>query len=251
MLWGYEFGSVQCDCFPGVLEGAVDRLFARTLIAQHKIAVIAQRDTGKRPAIVRIKLERSPEHLARADVAFPGIRVELCGAALNEMPGIEILRLLCRQPANFRAFHLRRDDCGYLSRQFILQIEQVRELAVECFGPDMVTRLRIDKLSRDPNPARALADATFEDVAGGECLADLLNIDGLVLEHEGRVSRNDGERTPERQRCDDVLREAVGKKPLFGIIAQIGKRKHRDRGLVGQRKRRRGPRARFVRRLNR
>jgi hypothetical protein len=164
------------------------------------------------------------EQLARPDIAFLGVFVEFRCAALYQIPRIQILRFLCRQTTILGMFQFGSHDCGYLLGQFVLQFEDVRELAIERFGPNVMTGFAIDELSRNADFVRDFADAPFQHISRSERLTNLLNIDGLAFEYEGGIPRNDGERAPERQGCDDVFREPVGEIFLLRVAAQIRER---------------------------
>jgi hypothetical protein len=79
------------------------------------------------------------------------------------------------------------------------------------------------------------AQAAFEHIAHAELAPDLLHIDVPALVGEAGIASDDKQRGISGERGDDVLGDAVGEEFLLGIAAHIGKRKHRDRGSVGQR----------------
>src|SRR5262249_17491504 len=62
----------------------------------------------------------------------------------------------------------------------------------------------------------------------------LLEVYGLTLVGEARISRDDEEPADPRQRGDDLLDHTVCKIFLLRVAAHIGKRQHRDRRLVRQ-----------------
>ena len=130
-------------------------------------------------------------------------------------------------------------------RHIVLNGENVGELAVEPFRPQVPAGGRVDELGRDPHPIARFAHAAFEDVTHAEALTDLGDMDVLALEGERRISRDDEQRRELRERGDDVFRDAVGEIFLLGVAAHIGERQNRNRRLVGQ-----GGRPRHARRLD-
>jgi hypothetical protein len=114
-------------------------------------------------------------------------------------------------------------------RDFVLQRENVVEVAVVALGPDVAASRAIDKLSSDPDTAARFAHAAFEQVAHLELPRDLRRIDVLALEREGGVARGDPERRDLGKVGDDVLADAVGEVLLLRIAAHVGEREDADR----------------------
>ena len=90
-----------------------------------------------------------------------------------------------------------------------------------------VTRRRLPDLRTPP----------FQDVAHPEFAPDLAHVDGLALVDEARIARDHEQPLDPRQSGDDVLDHPVGEIVLLRVAAHVLKRQHRDRRLVGQRKR--------------
>ena len=82
-------------------------------------------------------------------VAFPGVLVELRHAAIEEIPGTEILGFLGDRPFQLGTLQFRCDDGGDPSGQLVLQIEYVFQPAIERLRPHVVAALRMDKLGGD------------------------------------------------------------------------------------------------------
>ena len=74
---------------------------------------------------------------------------------------------------------------------FILQHEQVRDILLEPIRPDMRAGLRVDELRVDTNAAWVALDRAFQHITNPEFPPDLLGVDGLALECERRVARDD------------------------------------------------------------
>src|SRR5215472_9860854 len=71
----------------------------------------------------------------------------------------------------------RHDPLGNL----VLHREDVAEVAVVAFGPDVIARLGLDQLGSYAQPIAALPDTAFEDITHAELAADLLHIDRAAL----------------------------------------------------------------------
>src|SRR5207249_11784425 len=69
----------------------------------------------------------------------------------------------------------------------VLDGEDILQLAVVAFGPDVPISLRIDQLHGDTDAITDLAHAAFEDILDAELACDLLHLYGFALVHEGRV----------------------------------------------------------------
>ena len=70
--------------------------------------------------------------------------------------------------------------------------------------------LRVDQLRVDAHAVLVALHRAFEHIANAEFLADLLGVDGLALEGEGRVARDDEAVADARQVGGEVLGDAVG-----------------------------------------
>ena len=110
--------------------------------------------------------------------------------------------------------------------------EDVSQIPVVTLGPEMGTGGCIDQLAADAHPLSGPAQATLEDIADTKVAADLLWVDGFSFIGECRIAGDDKKPAPFRQRCDDVLGNAVDKIFLLGIATDIVKLKNGDRGPV-------------------
>ena len=71
---------------------------------------------------------------------------------------------------------------------FVLEVEDILELAVEAFGPDMGAGFGIDQLGGNAETISRLAHAAFKHIARAKLASDLLHIDLLALVGERRVA---------------------------------------------------------------
>src|SRR5882724_892906 len=114
---------------------------------------------------------------------------------------------------------------------FVLDREDLGNLAIEPFGPYMIAGLGIDQLSRDSNPLAKSANTALDDVANVQVTCDLPEVGGGAPVAEGRRARPDRQFVPSRQVSDYVLGEPVAEIALRRIAAEVGERQHGNRRL--------------------
>src|SRR5215472_4092055 len=156
-------------------------------------------------------------------------------AALIGRPSIEVPRWLSYGPSELGIEDGRGDRDRHSLRDIVLHREDVGEIAVIAFSPDVLPGLRLDELPSDTDAIACLTQAAFEDVAHPELAPDLLHVDRTALVGEAGVSRDDKQRGIARERSDNVFSDAVGEELLVGVGAHIDERQHRDRRFVRQR----------------
>ena len=78
-----------------------------------------------------------------------------------------------------RQFHLQggNDFAGY----FVLDRENIFQIPVVAFGPQMAPIIAIDKLGVDAHPISGPADAAFQNLPHAQLAADLPDIGALPL----------------------------------------------------------------------
>ena len=133
--------------------------------------------------------------------------------------------------------HRCRDALGDL----LLDREHVLDGSVVPLRPEMGAGRGIDELGGDAHAVAGAADAALDHVAGAERAADLAHVRALAAEGERGVAGDHHEVAEARELRDDVLGDAVAEVGLFRIAAHVVERQHRDRGLVGQGRRRPRP----------
>ena len=79
------------------------------------------------------------------------------------------------------------------ARDVLLDSENIGQLAVVIFRPDMGAVAGIDELRCDPYPFACCAHRALDQMRGVQLLADTLNIAVLPLELERRCARNDAQ----------------------------------------------------------
>jgi hypothetical protein len=80
-----------------------------------------------------------------------------------------------------------------ISGDFILDREDVVQLAVVPMGPNVFAGRCVNKLPRDADPSTRGPDAAFEDISDRELQGDLPNVDGSPLVGKSRIARDDEE----------------------------------------------------------
>src|SRR5215471_7503898 len=171
----------------------------------------------------------------RENVVLRSEFVEMPQAALIGRPSIEVPRWLSYGPSELGIEDGRGDRDRHSLRDIVLHREDVGEIAVIAFSPDVLAGLRLDELPSDTDAIACFTQAAFEDVAHPELAPDLLHVDRTALVGEAGVSRDDKQRGIARERSDNVFSDAVGEELLVGVGAHIDERQHRDRRFVRRR----------------
>ena len=116
---------------------------------------------------------------------------------------------------------------------FVLNRENVGQVAVVAGGPEMAVGRALDQFRIDPDPVAHLAHAALDDIGDAEFPGDALEVLRPSLVGEDRVAAQHEQAGDVRHVGDDVLGDAVAEKFLLGIVAQIGEGQDRQRRLVG------------------
>src|SRR5260370_20366110 len=116
---------------------------------------------------------------------------------------------------------------------FILNRENVGQIAVVAVGPDVIPRFSLDELGSNADPIGGLAEAAFEHITHAEISADLLHIDRLAFIGKRRVPGDDEQRGIMRKSGDDVFGYTIGDELLLGVATHIGEGQYASEGLSG------------------
>ncbi len=207
-------------------------------------------DEGVGRGISRIDGGGGSRHAARRDISRSGMRRRPLPATQEEFVGLDIDRARPGQPILVANRELQLECRHDLLREFVLNRENVGEVAIEPAGPDMSAAARIDQLRGDSHPVPHLAHAALKHVADAKGLGHVRHGDRCLLVDERRVAGDHVQLGQPREVRNDVLADAIGEILLFGIAAHVVERKHGDGGFVGNGRRRRFFRHRGLR-LNR
>ena len=72
----------------------------------------------------------------------------------------------------------------------ILDSEDIFQVPVVAFRPDVIARCGVDQLSGHPDPIAAPAHTSFDHVAHAELPADLGNVDRVSTKTKGGIARD-------------------------------------------------------------
>ena len=102
-----------------------------------------------------------------------------------------------------------------IAGDLVLNDEDVFELSVVGFGPEIEAVLHFDELGTDPKLIAGFADTALENVVDTETLPDLLDAECAAIDLG--------------QCADQLLGEAIGEVLVVGIAAQVVERQDRYR----------------------
>ncbi|MND77852.1 hypothetical protein D3C80_695530 [compost metagenome] len=138
-----------------------------------------------------------------------------------------VARRRCAQPAEQRL-----DD---LAGDLVLDGEDILQVAIEAFRPQMLATCRVDQLGVDAHPPCGAPCAAFQQVAHAEVLCDPAHIHRLSLVGEDRVACDDEQAGVPAQVGYQVFGQPIREGVLLGIVAEVDERQHGYRGFAGER----------------
>ena len=130
-----------------------------------------------------------------AATEIEAVRFQVAGVALHE-------RL-----AGIGQAHFESADDGL--RDFVLDGEDVVELAVVAFGPDLRGAADLDELRGDADAVPGFAHAAFQDVVHGERLTDAANVLLPAFEGEGGAARRHPQARHAAESVQDLFGESI------------------------------------------
>src|SRR5437588_12678687 len=104
---------------------------------------------------------------------------------------------------------------------FVLNREDIFDVAVIALGPEMISAGRLDQLSSDPHAIPRPADTSLNDEASPELAADFLSLECLAFERKGRVPCDHHQVPEPAQFGGDIFRDPVREILLCRITAHI------------------------------
>src|SRR5882762_8887298 len=159
------------------------------------------------------------------DVELPPHEVEIVSLDIVRAALLDGL-LLFGQELEFQSLD---DRCG----DFVLQREDVVEVAVVTLGPEVIVARPVHQLGGDPYAATCFAHTAFQYMVDLEFTCDFRHVDVLALEYESAVAGGHRQRRDLAQIRDDVLGDSVAKILLLRIAAHVGKGQDADRDARG------------------
>ena len=129
----------------------------------------------------------------------------------------------------FRAGELRLQGVGDRFRDVRFDSENIGELAIVNFGPEMCVRHRIDQLHVDAHLIVRLLDTAFENVEDAKLLCDVRQILRRAFEFLRRSPGNDFQVGHLGQPGEDFVLHAFSEKGVVGIATKTVEWQNRDR----------------------
>src|SRR5580704_7310576 len=104
--------------------------------------------------------------------------------AEHAIPRAEIGRMLAQGRLGLGIADGRVNRTRDADGDLVLKRENVAEIAIVAFGPEMFAGGRLNELAGDAHPAARFAHAALQHVAHAKLAPDLLDVDGAALVSE-------------------------------------------------------------------
>src|SRR6187200_1819782 len=104
--------------------------------------------------------------------------------------GAHVLRRLQFDALKFECLYLRVNGSHDAARNVVLQLKNIRQVAVESIRPKMPAGRCVDKLTRYSNLLPGFPNAAFEDIPNAQLATYMPHINGLPLVRKARISRD-------------------------------------------------------------
>src|SRR5262249_15490013 len=101
----------------------------------------------------RVERERTFEQPSRLGIAVLRALCDQCHAAMEQLPSAEVFRRCRFGSLIFGAAQFRLDLTGDFPSDLVLDGEDIVELAVEPFRPDVIAGTAVHELGRNPDAA--------------------------------------------------------------------------------------------------
>src|SRR5262245_57727235 len=110
--------------------------------------------------------------------------------AQHKIIRVETIRPVALDALNLRIAQTWLNCANDAQTDFVLQCEEVFELAVIALSPNMCSRCGVDELRGDAHAVCRLAYATFEHIADAEFATDLFHVDRPTFVGKRRIARD-------------------------------------------------------------
>ncbi len=148
----------------------------------------------------------------------------------EEQISVWILRRPAIETRFFIWRKLRLKSRGNSSGKIGLDGEDVGQIAVVIFGPNVLVVVGIDQLHVHAHPIADAANAAFQKRGHAKRFANVAGVShGAAAIRHDRRPRNHFQIADFREVCQNVVLDAVSEIGVFLFIAQIFERQHRDR----------------------
>src|SRR5215471_21800635 len=138
----------------------------------------------------RIELDRPQVHRPGLRDPLPRAAAERLARAQPSLVCLHIGGAAPAQPSLLALRQLNRERADDLLHNLVLGREDVGEIAIEPFRPQMPAAASIDELRRDAHAIAGLADAALEYEPHAQVAPDLLHFERPALVDEGGVARD-------------------------------------------------------------
>ncbi len=176
--------------------------------------------------IARIMCQSLAQQLARSEERTVVHPIELIESLQRKIVGCHAARMLAHAAAEFALAHMRRDRANDPHGDAVLQVEQIRQVAVEPVRPNQVTRLGFAKLYRDAKPVSRSAETAMQHVADVQLVADAAKIEWRTSEAKRGAARDDQQFFQAAKQADDVVHHALGEIRIGPVLQQCTERQH-------------------------
>ncbi len=144
-----------------------------------------------------------------------------------------------RRAAGNDSLQLRSDGglegAGDLCRKLLLNRENVAELAIVGFGPDMFVGGRADELAGHTHLVAGPPHTALKHIVDSQLLGNLPDgLRGVAILHD-RSAGHDVKLRDERQIGENILLDAIGEERAVFFLAHVAERENRQRLLAGDR----------------
>ena len=193
---------------------------------------VAGAEQPERLAVVRIERDGLFEQGLRHDMVLPRHAPVMRERAHQEIPGVHAVGRLALGAKILGGIELRLDRGDDRLRDLVLHREDVGELAVVTFGPEMAAGGDVVELRGDADAVAVLADAALDDIAHAELFRDLTQMNRAALVDEARVACDHEQPSQPREAGDDVFGDPIGEVFVLGVAAHVGKGEDGDGWFV-------------------
>ncbi len=114
------------------------------------------------------------------------------------------------------------------ARDFILNLEDIMQIAIVFFRPQMITVRNIDQVGDDANPVPRFSYASFQYRGNVQLLADSADVRMLIFKLKRGGPGGDAQARNLCERADQLFGNAIAKIFLITLRRHVGKRKNGD-----------------------
>ena len=129
-------------------------------------------------------------------------------------------------------FQPDRQPLGDRLRDLVFESQNVGQLAIKAFAPQMTAVARGDQLRRDPDPLADAPHTALEDVVHIQPRAGLAHVEIHPADGERRGAGDHTQPWNPGEYVDDLLGKSLTEVIVFLVAGHVDERQHCDRGLL-------------------